>query len=137
MLDFTQEKDQHINERLQKDMVMWLGTVRPNGKPHTVPVWFYWDGTAIIMFSKPKNQKLVNIRANNNVILAIDDTRGGEDVVTLEGTAELVEGTSVMNQVLAPYIAKYGELIKGFGWTNESMMAEYSQTIRITPTRFY
>ena len=33
------------------------------------------------------------------------------------------------------YIGKYGALIQQFGWTPESMAADYSQAIRVTPTK--
>ncbi len=40
MLDLTTERDAHIDQRLRSDLMIWLTTVRRNGRPHTVPVWF-------------------------------------------------------------------------------------------------
>jgi hypothetical protein len=47
MLDLTTERDAHIDQRLYSDHMIWLSTVRSDGRPHTVPVWFLWDGKTI------------------------------------------------------------------------------------------
>jgi Pyridoxamine 5'-phosphate oxidase len=41
----------------------WLTTVRPDGQPVSVPVWFLMreDGT-ILLYSQPGTQKLRNIQ---------------------------------------------------------------------------
>ena len=125
----------HIVERLRADPILWLGTVRPDGRPHAVPVWFHWDGTSVWILSQPKTQKIRNLRANPNVLLAIDDTRAGDDVALVEGTAELLAEPSTALDLPA-YFAKYAAPIAQFGWTPEGMAADYSQPIRVTPTRF-
>lgn len=135
MLDVNDPKQAHVAERLRTNVIGWLTSVRPDGRPHSVPVWFLWDGAAIILFSKPKNQKRVNIRKNSNVLLALDDTDEGEDVIVVEGTAELLDQPD-LDAILPAYVAKYATHIQNLGWTPESMLAEYSQTLRITPTRF-
>ena len=33
-----------IQRFLEEEAVVWLSTVRPDGTPHIVPVWFWWDG---------------------------------------------------------------------------------------------
>jgi PPOX class probable F420-dependent enzyme len=127
--------DTQAATRLRDNIIVWFTSVRPDGHPHSVPVWFLWDGTTILVFSKPKNQKIVNLRHNPNVLLALDDTKEGDEVVIVEGTAELVDDTSLSAAVPA-YVAKYGALIQQIGMTPESMAAEYAQAIRVTPTRF-
>ena len=134
VLDLTQERHVHIDQRLHNDEVIWLNSVRPDGRPHAVVVWFLWDGETILIFSRPKNQKVSNIRHNQNVLLALDNTNNGEDPITIEGTAALLANNEV-NVTLDAYIKKYGEGIKGLGTTPEQMGADYSQAIRITPTR--
>ena len=71
MLDLTKERDVHIDQRLRSDPIIWLSTVRRDGRPHTVPVWFLWDGKTILMFSQPETQKIRNLRNNPNVTLAL------------------------------------------------------------------
>ena len=134
ILDLSNEHHAHINERLHKDITIWLTSVRPDGRPHAVIVWFLWDGESILIFSKPNNQKLRNIRHNANVLLAIDDTHEGDDPITIEGKATLLPPGEA--DVTAPaYLAKYREHIKGIGFTPEQMAASYSEAIRIIPTR--
>ncbi len=131
-LDLTQDKDRHIDERLRSSLIIWLGSVRPDGRPHLVPVWFLWDGATILIFSEPGNQKIRNLQANPSVILAVDDTRGGDDVVEIEGQAELLLPGTVA-ATMSAYAEKYGSQFSTM--TLQEMAAMYSQAIRITPTR--
>lgn len=135
ILDLSKKRHAHINQRLQDNVAIWLTTVRPDGRPHSVVVWFLWDGESILIFSKPEQQKLQNIQHNPHVLLAIDDTHNGADPITIEGTATLLDA-GVADVTTAAYVAKYGERIKGIGYTPEQMAAVYSQAIRIVPTRF-
>jgi len=133
-LDLNNPKQAHIDQRLRSDIMIWLNSVRPDGRPHSVAVWFLWDGESFLIFSKPNNQKLRNIAHNPNVVLALDNTRGGSDVIAVEGKAELLpeKTLDIMDQV---YAEKYANHIKNLGWTPEVMAAEYSEVIRITPTK--
>ena len=136
MLDLTQKKDAHIDKRLREDIIIWLGSVRPNGRPHLVAVWFLWTGTDFLIFSKPDQQKIRNLRQNPRVTLALDNTRGGGDVIVLDGEAELLDDPAV-STALPDYVAKYRTHIERIGYTPETMAQSYSQAIRITPTKVY
>src|SRR5690349_13854427 len=94
MLDLSQKRHVHADERLRANVIVWLGTVRPDGRPHMVPVWFLWDGETILVFSKD-DQKIRNLKENPAVVVGLDDTHDGEDVVFIEGRAELLERGSV------------------------------------------
>jgi PPOX class probable F420-dependent enzyme len=133
-LDPRQPKDAHIRERLERNIIIWITSVRPDGRPHSVPVWFLWEDGTVLIFSKP-DQKIRNLRANPAVVLALDDTQGGNDVVLFEGTAALPDPATISTTHPA-YAAKYQHLLDEFQWTPESMAQDYSQPIRITPTRF-
>src|SRR5215469_1280948 len=118
MLDVTQERHAHIDQRLRADHIIWLGSVRPDGHPHLVAVWFLWTGKDLLIFSKPNTQKIRNLRQNPHVIVALDNTNLGN--ITLEGVAELFDDSQV-NATLPEYVAKYGEHITGIGYTPETM----------------
>lgn len=133
-LDLSQPKQAHINERLRAEPVIWLATVRPDGRPHLVPVWFLWDGETILIFSQPNNQKIHNLRANPAVTLALEAANEGEDVAILEGRARLVSPDDIQASVPA-YVAKYEAGMAELGMTWETMSASYSQPIRVTPSR--
>ncbi len=133
-LDLSQPKQAHINERLRAEPVIWLATVRPDGRPHLVPVWFLWDGETILIFSQPNNQKIHNLRAHPAVTLALEAANEGEDVAILEGRARLVGPDDI--QASAPdYVAKYESGMAELGMTWDTMSASYSQPIRVTPSR--
>lgn len=134
LLDLTKEQDKHIDHHLRKHKIVWLISVRPDGRPHAVAVWFLWDGETFLIFSKPKNQKVRNLRNNPNVVLALDDTHKGDDPITVEGTATLIEPGEA-DRTFSAYAEKYKDDIKELGFTPEQMAKEYSQPIRITPTR--
>jgi PPOX class probable F420-dependent enzyme len=136
MLDLSRERDSHIDQRLRDDTIIWLGSVRPDGRPHLVAVWFLWTGSDLLIFSKPNQQKTRNLGQNSAVVLALDDTNHGVDSITLEGVAHLVDDPTI-NCTLPAYVAKYGADIKGIGYTPEAMASVYSQAIRIMPTKFY
>ena len=135
MLDLSNKRDAHIDQRLRDDVIIWLSSVRPDGHPHMVAVWFLWDGRSLLIFSKP-NQKVRNLRQNPHVTLALDNTNLGADPITIDGTAELLDDPGI-NTALPAYVKKYGERIKRIGYTPEQMGKAYSQAIRITPTKFY
>ncbi len=136
MLDLTKERDAHIDKRLRAELMMWLSTVRPDGRPHLVPVWFLWDGETILIFSQPNQQKLRNLQHNPNVVVALDTAGQGDDVVMIEGKAELLNDPG-MSTALPAYAEKYKERLELYGWSGESMAQDYSQAIRITPTKFF
>ncbi|MBV9228713.1 MAG: pyridoxamine 5'-phosphate oxidase family protein, partial [Chloroflexi bacterium] len=77
MLDLTKAYDAHVDQRLRTEPIIWLNSVRPDGRPHSVPVWFLWDGATFLIFSKPSSQKIRNLRQNKYVTLALDGTDEG------------------------------------------------------------
>jgi PPOX class probable F420-dependent enzyme len=135
LLDLSNSKDAHIDERLRKEPIIWLSTVRPDGRPHMIPVWFFWDGEAITIYSQPNNQKMRNLQQNTNVTLALNTADDGDDVVIVEGKAELL-GKSAQTMNNPSYVEKYDTLIKDMKSDPEEMAAAYSEVIRVTPTRF-
>ena len=134
-LDLSNPKDAHIDQRLRTEPIIWLGTVRPDGRPHLVPVWFFWDGETITIYSQPGNRKMRNLQHNTNVSLALNTADDGDDVVIIEGKAEL-PGKSEQTMDDPIYVAKYAKLIENMQSNPEELAAEYSEVIRVTPTRF-
>lgn len=133
MVDLTGPEHEHTLERLRDNVIIWLSSVRPDGRPHIVPVWFLWENGTVLIFSKP-DQKVRNLRHSPQVVLALDDTQDGEDVVMLDGTAGLVDDPH-LTTALPAYAAKYRARIQRLFGTPEQMAAMYSQAIRVTVTR--
>jgi PPOX class probable F420-dependent enzyme len=60
--------------RLQEEKIAWLTTVRADGQPQSVPVWFLWKAGAFLIYSQPRRQKLRNIGTNPRVDLNLNPT---------------------------------------------------------------
>lgn len=133
-LDLSREKDAHIDRRLRENTILWLTSVRPDGRPHAVAVWFLWDGTSFLIFSRPHNQKIVNIQHDARVLLIVDDSRQGADPIAIEGQATLLAPGEI-DLTTPGFVEKYSQRITNIGYTPTSMAGAYSQTIRVTPTR--
>ena len=74
------------------------------------------------------------MQQNSHVVLALDNTDKGSDVIVIEGKAELITDPDV-NSTIAAYSEKYASELKSMGWTAEVMAQDFSQGIRITPTK--
>jgi PPOX class probable F420-dependent enzyme len=124
-----------VRRFLEEEPVVWLSTVRPDGTPHIVPIWFWWDGDAVLVFSKPDARKVRNMRANPAVMLAVGDPDEDFDVGMLEGRAELLDQPTA--EVLPPaHLAKYADRLAMIGLGAEEYAATYSQVIRIVPDHY-
>jgi PPOX class probable F420-dependent enzyme len=123
-----------LAERLARDEVVWVSTTRPDGRPHVVPVWFTWDGELLTFFSKPDAQKVRNLEANPNVMLALGSPDETMDVELIEGRAEVVAAPDV--DVESCRLDKYAGLMAHIGLTVDQFVQTYSQVIRVRPTRF-
>jgi PPOX class probable F420-dependent enzyme len=124
-----------IRRFLEEEPVVWLSTVRPDGTPHLVPIWFGWDGSALVVRSKPDAQKVRNLRANPSVMIALGDAEEDFDVGLVRGRAERV-ATSDGDALPAGFAAKYGLRIAALGLSLETFAATYRQVIRIVPEAY-
>jgi PPOX class probable F420-dependent enzyme len=133
--DFALDPTARIDGLLRSEPVLWLSSVRPDGGPHLVPIWFSWDGVRILIASKPRAQKVRNLRANSTVMLALGEPEDDFDVGLLEGRAELLDVPAATG-LPGSHLAKYADRMAAIGLGREEFLATYSQLIRITPTRF-
>ena len=119
----------------EQEPVVWLSTVRPDGQPHLVPTWFWWDGEAILVFSKPDARKVRNLRVNPSVMLALGDAEEDFDIGLVEARAELLDPPTA--EVLpAALLEKYASRLRSIGMTPGEYAETYSQVIRIVPRGF-
>jgi len=98
-----------VEPRLAGAVHYWLGTVRPDGRPHAVPKWAVWVDGCIYFDGSPETRHARNIAANPFVSLHLED---GSNVVILEGTARalLRPATSLAVKVARAYTEKYAAL---------------------------
>jgi PPOX class probable F420-dependent enzyme len=127
----------HVEARLTTNLMAWLTTVNPAGRPDTVPVWFYvCDDDRILVFSQPGKAKLRNIAANAHVALGLDVTDLGRDIIRFEGTS-VIESDHLRADQVPGYVAKYTERIAAIFGTVEHFATSFSEAILITPTRLH
>ena len=74
--------------------------------PEPSPVWFYWDGATILIYSMPGKTKLKAIAANPHVALNFDGDTTGGDIVVLTGEAR-VDPAAPPAHLMPEYLAKY------------------------------
>jgi PPOX class probable F420-dependent enzyme len=131
------DRRERVETRLRTNLMAWLTTVSPSGRPDTVPVWFLLcdDGT-VVVYSQPGKAKLRNVDANPNVALGLDVTDIGRDVIRIVGTAVRAPQHARADQVPA-YAAKYTERIGAIFGTVEQFAEAFSEAIVITPTKLH
>ena len=131
------ERRARVEARLSTNLMAWLTTVNPAGRPNSVPVWFLVrdDGT-ILVYSQPGKAKLRNIEVNPHVSLGLDVTDIGRDIIRFEGTAIRAPSYSPADQV-PEYAAKYAERIGAIFGTVERFAEAFSEAIVITPSRLH
>jgi PPOX class probable F420-dependent enzyme len=126
---------ERVDARLRHNLIGWLTTVRPNGQPVTVPVWFLLqEDESILVYSQPASAKLRNIVANPMVSLVLDVSDLGRNIVRIEGVARRADQQSPADQQPA-YLAKYTERIGALFETPEQFATQFSIALIITPTK--
>jgi hypothetical protein len=80
----------HAEQRLTKSKNYWICTSRPDGRPHSIPVWGFWIDGAVYFGTARSSRKARNLANNAAVSIHLDS---GDDVVILEGTAAEVDLT--------------------------------------------
>jgi PPOX class probable F420-dependent enzyme len=87
---------EEIEKFLSVPRIARMATIN-NGKPHVVPVWYYYDGTSINVTVTKDTRKAKNLKKNPNVSIAIDVIEGEpEDISFLNGKAVIIEGVAEM-----------------------------------------
>ena len=90
--------------QLQSARNFWLVTVRPDGRPHAVPVWGVWvDGTLHFGMGR-LTRKAHNLAQNPQVVVHLDSS---DDVVIIEGVAAEVTDAALQTRIDDAYEAKY------------------------------
>jgi PPOX class probable F420-dependent enzyme len=133
MLDLTTDFGKRLKGRLEQDELIWFTSVSPKGRPASNPVWFYWDGQTIFVYSQPSSFRVRNLKRNPNVSLHFDGAdAAGDGVYIVEGVASMQPG----NQSIPDgYWKKYDKYLPENSLTRESMLQGYSVAIRVKPTK--
>jgi F420H(2)-dependent biliverdin reductase len=113
-----------IEERLATERNIWFTTVRPDGRPHLVPLWFIWHEGKIYFCGQGRSVKIRNLATNQHVALALES---GNSPVVIEGIATLV-AQPWPTSVAAAFHLKYDWQILSDD--------EYDALVEIVPTKW-
>jgi nitroimidazol reductase NimA-like FMN-containing flavoprotein (pyridoxamine 5'-phosphate oxidase superfamily) len=100
---------------------IWLATVRADGRPHLVPIWFVEDEGRWYICTAPESVKARNLQGNARVTWSLED---GDNALVLEGTARAVPPPAAV-------IRKFKEK---FDW-DITTDKHYGLVFELTPTR--
>lgn len=124
-----------VEVRLRDNLVAWFTSVRQDGQPVSVPIWFLLrEDDTFLLYSQPGKPKLRNIADNPKVSLTMDGTDIGRNIVRVEGIAQVAPDEAAGNLQPA-YLAKYAERIAVLFGTPERFARIYSVAMIIKPTR--
>jgi PPOX class probable F420-dependent enzyme len=99
-------------ERLSSARNYWVVSVRPDGRPHSMPVWGMWDDSMLWFTTAVGSRKARNLRADPRCVVTTEDAT---DPVVIEGTAAFVTDPASIRRVLDLMNSKYGtEIEPGF-----------------------
>jgi PPOX class probable F420-dependent enzyme len=124
-VDFTQE----VSDRLSSDKYGWLTTVAKSGQPVPRLVWFYFDGTDVIVYTEPNAAKVRHVSAHPRVSFNLDSDGNGAGIIIVGGVTSVdAEGADPLAD--ERYVAKYGEYAASLGFSKEFLTA-YNTRLKI------
>jgi nitroimidazol reductase NimA-like FMN-containing flavoprotein (pyridoxamine 5'-phosphate oxidase superfamily) len=90
-----------VRSALESVKIFWLGTVKPNGRPHATPIWGAWVNDTYFWDGSPEARWARNLAANPAIVVHIEHN----------GMAVMVEGDasfeSIDQQTLDALAASY------------------------------
>jgi len=94
-----------VARKMNRCHTFWLATIHAvQGRPHVMPVWGVWLDDAFFFSTGHKSRKCQNLSANPACTISNDN---GEEAVIVEGSAEEVKVTAVLERFAAAYVKKY------------------------------
>ena len=109
-----------------------LATVRRDGRPHVVPIWFVLDGDDLVFTTGADTVKAQAMRRDARVCLCVDDEEPPFAFVMVEGTAALGEDMDELLRFATAIGGRYmgAERAEAFGRRN-AVPGEL--LVRVTP----
>ncbi len=125
-----------VLERLATDHIGWLTTVRADGSPHAVPVWFLWHDGLLLVMSEPRTAKVTNVRRGSPALLHLHTRADGNGVVVLSGPSVVSDrpSTEWLPEIGEAYTAKYAEAMVAYGMGLEALAEKFSVVLQLEPT---
>lgn len=97
-------------ERLRSSRNFWVSSIRPDGRPHAMPVWAIWLDGALYFSTARTSVKARNLLANPNCSVT---TESASEALILEGAAVVEDDHSVLRPAWDAYKARYDWSLEG------------------------
>jgi PPOX class probable F420-dependent enzyme len=132
MQDMTTEE--YRSFLLDRARTASLETVRADGRPHVVPIWYDLDGDIFVFTTWETTVKARNMRRDARVSLCVDDDEPPFSFVMVEGNAEMTAGDPDHLHWATRIAGRYmgAELAEAYGRRN-TVPGEL--LVRLTPSR--
>jgi PPOX class probable F420-dependent enzyme len=121
-------------EHLERDVVGWLTTVAPDGRPQSSVISFLWDDDSLFFYSRPNTPKLRNIARSPLVSFHLQSDPYGDRVLVIEAIAEIDPSIPPSDEHPA-YRAKYAEPLAHWEMDEAETALDFAVPVRIRPTR--
>ena len=94
-----------VDRQMREARNYWVCSVRPDGRPHSVPVWGAWVDGSLYFGTDRQAVKALNIARDNRVVVHLGS---GDETVIFEGAAiEAQVSASMLKKISERYVAKY------------------------------
>ena len=93
---------------LMKPLNAIVAINRPGERsPHLTPVWFLWDGKALLFSITKDRAKYTHIQRDPNISVMVDD-QASHQYVTVQGRAEIIDGNPAeIKKQMTTIVEKY------------------------------
>jgi PPOX class probable F420-dependent enzyme len=97
-----------------------LATVRPDGRPHVVPIWFTVEGDAIVFTTWYESVKCRNMRLEGQAALVVDLEEPPYAYVAVEGATTMSDDLEELRRIATAVGGRYmgAERAEEFGRRN-------------------
>jgi nitroimidazol reductase NimA-like FMN-containing flavoprotein (pyridoxamine 5'-phosphate oxidase superfamily) len=93
-----------VTAQLEKSKNYWIGSTRPDGRPHVMPVWGVWLDGAVCFGTDRTSRKARNLQANPAATVNLES---GDEAVIIEGTVREISDAKEIAAIDAAYVKKY------------------------------
>lgn len=105
------EEIQSFLDSTSPAMLGVVGTLRKDGAPHVVPVWYRYDGEAVRIWTTEERGWVTNVLRDNRVAFSVQEPEPPYAAVVMHGraaieTSESAEVSEEIRRITRRYIAE-------------------------------
>ncbi|HAL47332.1 MAG: TIGR03618 family F420-dependent PPOX class oxidoreductase [SAR202 cluster bacterium] len=82
---------QDVSDYLDQSKVGVIATMRRDGSPHAVPVWYQYDGESILVWTEKNRAWVKNVQRDGRVAFSVQDDSPPFAALVLRGTVTVAD----------------------------------------------